>query len=145
MNFAGKRIVGDFESGLLYELDPDTYTEAGNNLIMTVRFPVHSWPKALSLKTLDVDMIPGVGLNDSDLHLSDPQLMMRVSKNGGVTWGDEATRSIGKIGQYTKTTSFHKGDFGVSLSDGYVVELKVSAGVVRGFTGVSGEPEVVRR
>ena len=145
MNFAEKRIVGDFESGLLYELDADTYDEAGNNMIVTVRFPVHAWPEPLSLKTLDVDMIPGVGLNSSDLHLSDPQLMMRVSKNGGMSWGTEATRSIGKIGQHTKTASFNKNDFGESLSDGYVVELRVSAAVARAFTGVSGEPEVKRR
>lgn len=145
MAFAGKRIVGHYNSGVLLELGPDTYTENSGNMIMTVRFPVHAWPEPVSLKTLDVDMIPGVGLNDSDLHLSDPQLMMRVSKNGGKTWGDEATRSIGKIGQHTQTTSFNKNDFGTSFSDGYVIELKASAAVIRAITGVSGEPEIKRR
>lgn len=143
MTFAGKRIVGDFESGLLYEIDPDTYDEAGNNLVMTCRFPVHAWPEPISLKTLDVDMIPGTGLNSSDLHLSDPQLMLRLSINGGKSWGDEKTRSIGKIGQHTAQTHFDK--LGTSLTDGFVVELRVSAAVIKAITGVSGTPAVKRR
>lgn len=143
MEFAGKRIVGDFESGLLYELDEDTYDEAGENLTMICRFPVHAWPEPISLKTLDVDMIPGTGLNDSDLHLSDPQLMLRLSVNGGKTWGDEMTRDIGLIGQHTAQTHFDK--LGTSLTDGFVVELRVSAAVIKAITGVSGTPEVKRR
>ena len=143
MDFAGKRIVGDFESGLLYEINKDAYDEAGENLTMVARFPVHAWPEPISLKTLDVDMIPGVGLNSADLHDSDPQLMLRLSTNGGKSWGDEKSRSIGKIGQHTAQTHFDK--LGTSLTDGFVVELKVSAAVIKGITGVSGTPAVKRR
>ena len=143
VQFAGKRLVGHFESGVLLELDPDTYTENSGNMTMTCRFPVHAWPEPISLKTLDVDMIPGTGLNSSDLHLSDPQLMLRLSTNGGKTWGDEKTRPIGQIGQHRAQTHFDK--LGTSLTDGFVVELRVSAAVIRAITGVSGTPAVKRR
>ena len=143
MKFAGKRIVGDFESGLLYELDPDTYDEAGNHLVMTCRFPVHAWPEPYKFKTLDVDMIPGQGLNSTDTHDSDPQLLLRLSRNGGTSWGGTMSRSIGKIGQYRAKTNFDK--LGVSDTDGFVVELSASAAVVKAITGANGQLEVVRR
>lgn len=140
--FDNKHIVGDFELGKLYQIDPDTYTEAGQHLIMTVRVPVHAWPKELSISRLQVDMIPGVGLNSGVLHTSDPQLMLRISRDGGKTWGNERTASIGKIGQYGAVTQFTK--IGRSTEDGFVLELSVSAAVIRGFTGISADLDVRR-
>lgn len=141
--FAGKTIVGDFEQGKLYEIDPDTYTDAGENLIMTMRVPVHAWPRPIALNNLRIDMIPGVGLNDDDLHLSDPQLMVRVSRNGGRSWDNERSAAIGKIGQYGAETKFSK--LGWSNEDGLVIDASVSAAVIRAFTGMSGELEIKRR
>jgi hypothetical protein len=141
--FNGKHIVGDFESGTLYELDPDTYDENGNHLTITLQFHIHGFPYAVRLDRLRFDMIPGVGLNSSDLHDSDPQLMLSLSKNGGKSFGNEKTRSIGKIGQHTAETKFSK--LGTSNEDGFVVKASVSAAVIRGFTGISGEMELKRR
>lgn len=140
--FAGKHIVGDFESGYLYERSPDVYDENGQHLIMTMRVPVHAWPKHISISRLQVDMIPGVGLNSANLHTSDPQLMLRISRDGGKTFGNERTASIGKIGQYAATTEFTK--IGRSTEDGFIFELSCSAAVVRAFTGLSADLDVRR-
>jgi hypothetical protein len=141
--FKEKHVVGDFESGLLYTLDPDAYDEAGGHLTMTVQFPIHAWPNAIALNRLRFDMIPGVGLNSSDEHVADPQLMLSVSRNGGKSFESERTRSIGEIGEYTAMTIFDK--CGSSTEDGFVVKMSASAAVVRGCTGVSGEIRVQRR
>ena len=141
--FAGKHILGDFESAYLYEESEDVYDENDAEMIATIRFPIHAWPDAIALNRLRVDMIPGVGLNSADLHLSDPQLMMRLSRNGGKSYGNSYSRSIGKIGEYTASTEFSK--CGSSNEDGFIVELSVSAAVIRGFTGLSGDIRKIRR
>ena len=141
--FNGKHIVGDFEDGVLYQIDPDTYDESGDHLVMTVRVPIHAWPKPVKLNFLRFDMIPGVGLNSTDLHDSDPKLMIRLSQNGGKSWGNERTASIGLIGQYGAETKFS--GLGWSNEDGFLVEASVSATVIRAFTGMSGELNVKRR
>ena len=48
---------------------------------------------------LQIRVEPGIGLNASQQG-DDPQLMMRVSKDYGNTWGNEMWRSPGKIGEY---------------------------------------------
>ena len=141
--FGEKHIVGDFEDSVLHEINPDARDENGDHLVMTARIPIHAWPNAINLKRLHVDMIPGVGLNSASLELSDPQLMLRQSINGGKSFGTERTRSIGKIGQYTATTTFDK--CGVSGEDGFIVELSASAAVVRAFTGLAAEIDPKRR
>lgn len=141
--FKERHVVGDFESGLLYTLDPDSYDEANGHLTMTIQFPVHAWPDAIALNRLRFDMIPGVGLNSATLHVSDPQLMLSISRNGGKSFESERTRSMGKIGEYTTMTIFDK--CGSSNEDGFVVKASASAAVVRGCTGVSGEIRKLRR
>lgn len=142
-HFADKHIVGDIENGVLYEIDPDTYTEAGTHLVMTAQVPINAWPNCVNLKRLRIDAIPGVGLNSANLHNSDPQLMLSLSKNGGKSFGNEMTRSIGKIGQYTAQTEFSK--LGTSNEDGFVCAVSASAAVIRAFTGIAADTEIVRR
>jgi hypothetical protein len=141
--FGDYHIVGDFEQGRLYKINPDSKEEAGANLIMKWLFPVHAWPNAIRLRRLRVDMIPGVGENVGDTHDSDPKLMCRVSTNGGKSFGNEMSRAIGMQGQYTASTSFDK--LGSSVEDGFVVELSASAAVVRACTGIAMEGDVIRR
>jgi hypothetical protein len=151
--FAGKTIVGDFEgddnNGYLYEMSETTYKEGTADLTATIRLPVHAWPNPVSLNRLRVDMVPGVGLNVADVDDADPQLMLRLSKDGGVTYGNTLSRSMGRIGQRSAAIEFSKGageeGLGTSNEDGYIVELSCSAAVIRAFTGVSADVKVLRR
>lgn len=138
----GARCVGDFEAGTLYNLDPDTYTEAGTHLIMTVRSgPLHSYPDPVCVDRLFLDTIPGTGLNSADEHLSDPKVMMRYSKDGGRTWSNERTASTGKIGEFSKRVKWEQ--LGQTEEDGIILEFAMSAAVVRGITGASMDVEKV--
>lgn len=141
--FGGMHIVGDFSQPKLYRINENTFTEPGHDLTMTWRFPVHAWPNAVRLKELFVDMIPGVGLNSANQSDADPQLMLRISTNGGKSFGNQMSRSLGKIGQYTQRVSFDK--LGTSLEDGFVAEFSCSAAVARGCVGIARDAEDVPR
>lgn len=141
--FEDKHIVGDAFGGTLYELDPDTYDENGADLIVTVQFPIHAYPRPIRLDRLFFDMIPGQGLNSADPDLADPQLMLRLSRNGGRSYGNEMTRSIGAIGEYGAETHFRK--LGRSKEDGFICQASAFAAVVKAFTGIAAEVVAVRR
>lgn len=98
MAFAGETIVGDWETGNLYRLDLDTYTDNGNPL-PRIRACSHLAAdfKWQFFTALQIDMEAGVGLTAGQG--SDPQAMLRWSDDGGFTWSNEMWAKIGKIGE----------------------------------------------
>lgn len=137
----GVRVVGDFETGLLYEIDPDTHDEAGAHLIWTVRTPpVHAYPNRLIFDRLYLDLIPGTGLNATDDHEEDPQVMLRWSDDSK-TWSNQRTASTGRIGEFSKRVMFSR--LGEAKEDGRRFEISMSAAVVRGLTGGAIEAELL--
>ncbi len=97
--FNEKNIVGDYNSGNLYELDLDTYTD-NSVTIERIRTspPIHQDRKWLFHHSLEIDFESGVGLTTGQG--SDPQVMLRWSDDGGHTWSNEHWRSMGKKGEY---------------------------------------------
>jgi len=94
-----KDIVGDFETGNLYSLNMDTYTENGETIQRIVRTPPLSvYPNKLAMSNLIIDFEGGVGLTTGQGN--DPQVMLRWSDDAGRTWSNELWRDIGKIGKY---------------------------------------------
>jgi hypothetical protein len=98
----GKHIVGDPGSNNLYELDEETYLD-GADPIRRVRVTnnFNRNNNLLSLYNFVVDIEPGIGDNTGGQG-DDPQLMLRVSKDGGHTWGNEMWRDMGKAGVYNQ-------------------------------------------
>jgi hypothetical protein len=136
---AGKHIVGESGSGTrLFEIDKDTFDEGGDDLVLTVRTPLyHDFPNRPIMDSLFVDIIPGVGLNTSDVHNSDPQLMMRYSDDGGKTFNNERRKDLGLIGEYETTVRYYRlGQIGAA---GRILQLSSSAAVIRGILGLSGD------
>lgn len=54
----------------------------------------------------EVDLEPGLGLATGQG--SDPQVMLRISNDGGKTWGAEMWRSAGPIGAYSKRVRWNR-------------------------------------
>lgn len=134
--FNGKQIIGDFENGQLYELDRKTFDEAGNALIWTIRAPIqHAYPSKLKFSAFYADLIPGVGLNETDPALKDPKAMLRYSDDGGHTWSNTRELAVGKIGE--KGKRIRANNLGKTGEDGRTWELSVSAAVARGLTGAA--------
>jgi hypothetical protein len=99
--FAGKHLVGDWANGNVYEYSLEAYTDNGNAI-----------PRIRACQTLQagmdmqrnssflLDMDTGVGITVGQG--SDPQAMLRWSKDGGKTWSNQLWRTMGKIGEYSR-------------------------------------------
>jgi hypothetical protein len=105
--FNGHHVVGDFETGNIYTLDSDVFTENGSmikrKLITPDATDLQSNGK-FPIPELIVPMKTGVGLANGQG--SDPMLMMRYSKDKAKTWSNEKQTSFGKIGKYDKRVRF---------------------------------------
>ena len=98
----GKTLIGDQNSGVIGEIDDDTYTEFGNTIRMSMVFPpVHGQGKRVSMPHFELDVEAGVGLTTGQG--SDPQYMFDYSDDGGRTYTiPQIWQSAGKIGEYKK-------------------------------------------
>lgn len=95
--FQGVNVVGDWENGSIYQLDPLNYTDNGNEIRRLRRAPhlITDYQRQY-FSELQIHFQPGVGLPDG----SAPQAMLRWSDDGGSTWSNEHWCSIGVQGAY---------------------------------------------
>ena len=106
--FQGSVLVGDWENGQIYRLDPDNYTDNGQHIRRMRRCPhlVTDFQRQY-FEELQIQFQPGVGLQgietfplgDNDIGIN-PQAMLRWSNDGGSTWSNEHWSGIGKVGKY---------------------------------------------
>ena len=104
--FNGEHLVGDYETGAVYALSLDTYTDNGDP-ILRLRASQCLDSKdgsRLYYQDMQVDMETGVGLATGQG--SAPLLMMRYSNDGGHTWSGIKTRSVGAVGEYGRRVKF---------------------------------------
>jgi hypothetical protein len=106
--FQGLVLVGDWENGQIYKLDPDNYTDNGNNIRRVRRCPhlVTDFQRQY-FEELQIQFQPGVGLQgittppiNLETEGANPQAMLRWSNDGGSTWSNEHWSGIGKVGKY---------------------------------------------
>lgn len=104
--FNGQHLVGDFETGRVYSLDLDTYTDNGDPILrLRATQCLDSQDGArLFYEDVQVDMETGVGIAVGQG--SDPQLMLRYSNDGGHTWSNIKTKAIGQAGEYGRRVRF---------------------------------------
>ena len=82
----------------IYELSPTTYADDGAVIKRIVRTRhLSKGGNVFTIDELALDMETGVGLQSGQG--SDPQLMVRISKDGGRSWGIERWVSIGAPGK----------------------------------------------
>lgn len=92
-----KHLVGDRASGKVYEQDLDIYDDNGS-AIKRQRIFTHIGDegKRFKVRSLRVDFERGVGLSTGQG--SNPLATLRVSKDGGRSWSNEYSASIGALG-----------------------------------------------
>lgn len=102
MNFNNEIVVGDYANGNFYAFDLGTYADNG----ATQKW-LRSWRaiptgqnnlKRTAQHSLQLDCESGVGL-DGITQGTDPQVVLRWSDDGGHTWSNEHSRSMGAIGE----------------------------------------------
>jgi hypothetical protein len=128
--FAGKHLVGDWQTGDVYEYDLDTYSDNGS-AIPAIRTcgTLQSGLEQQGAVSFQLDMDTGVGITTGQG--SDPQVMLRWSKNGGNTWSSELWRTAGKIGEYSRRCIWRRVGGGRRV----VFEVKITDPVKRQITG----------
>jgi hypothetical protein len=127
-HFADMNLVGDWENGQIYMLDPNTYTDDGQEIRRVRRAPhlVSDFQRQY-FSELQILFQPGVGLTGNVIGANsptnavaglavaglavagqnslatlgaNPQAMLRWSNDGGSTWSNEHWTSIGVQGRY---------------------------------------------
>lgn len=103
-----KIFCGTLDSNSLVYLDDDTYTEYNSNPIVRQRItPVYFD----DLKNIQVREVCVDGLVGNTQLLqgqgSDPLLMLEVSRDGGSTYGNTKTKSVGKQGNYRRVVRWN--------------------------------------
>ncbi len=91
----------------------------------------------MRLDELRIDTIPGVGTATLD-----PLVTVKLSKNGGKTFGNARQVPMGKVGEYFKQVRLNR--LGTSNEDGFVVAVSSSAAVVRTIVSASAEFQIMR-
>ena len=126
--FQNLNLVGDWENGQIYQLDPNNYTDNGDEIRRLRRCPhLVTDLQRQYFAELQIQFQPGVGLSGNILGSTsptqavagigvagiaiagltgiatqgaDPQAMLRWSNDGGSTWSKENWTSIGTQGAY---------------------------------------------
>lgn len=134
-DFLNQTIVADYENGKLYKLKGDVYTENGMMITRRLRgrhiFDAH---KKVRIPRLEILGETGVGLVSGQG--SDPQLVMRLSKDGGHSYGTEKWASFGKVGEYGRRAIFGNNGAGRDI----IVELVYTEPTKFVLTGATWEP-----
>ena len=106
--FQNMVVVGDWQNGQLYMLDPNNYTDNGQPIRRVRRAPhlVSDFQRQY-FHELQIQFQPGVGTTgismpvDTKTTTTYPQAMLRWSNDGGSTWSREYWVTIGQEGKYS--------------------------------------------
>lgn len=95
----GANFVGDYANGKVYRQSLDIRTDDDNAMVWMRRVSADNFTlDRVSYPAIQLNMEVGVGL-DGIQQGTDPQVCLRISRDGGETWGNRKYRSMGRIGR----------------------------------------------
>jgi hypothetical protein len=104
-NLVNRRLVSDFENGNIYELDSDVYADNGMAFACeVVGRHVSDDMNRIIVDQLVLDVEVGIG----NAAVTEPQVMLQISKDNGHTWGAELWKSLGKTGETKKRVQWQR-------------------------------------
>ncbi len=100
--FNGKMYIGSRTDGKIYELDPDTYTDAGALIKRVRRAQIINKERVNVIHSkIELEFEPGIGLNvDAEVAGYDPEADLTWSDDGVNTWATTQSKSMGKYEEY---------------------------------------------
>lgn len=120
--FANNNMIGDYRNGNIYTLSRDYFLDNGQTIYRTASTPhINSGRLRAVMDRLDIDIKSGIGLTTGQG--VDPQLMLRYSDDGGLTWSAQRWENMGRVGEYSRRVRFsqlgmfYQRMFEITLSD----------------------------
>jgi hypothetical protein len=105
----GQHLVGSWEAGTLWTLDPTCYTDDERPLVrMRVSPTLRQEQEWLQIARLRLHIETGVGLDHGLVPGSDPQVMLEVSRDGGHTFDNARWASAHRLGGYGRTVEWRR-------------------------------------
>lgn len=101
-------LVGDRESGVIYRMSSDIYTNAdGDGIRWVLQTPsLQNEQLPMRFDALRLFLEPGLGLSTGQG--SNPMVCLRYSDNAGKTWSNELLREVGKQGHYDHIVEWNR-------------------------------------
>ena len=97
VDFINETVVADYENGKLYKLKADTYTDNGVTINMILRGKhIATDKKKVRLSRIELGYEPATTTD----HNANPVAALRLSKDGGHSWGTQVFAKLGKVGEY---------------------------------------------
>lgn len=128
--FAGLLIAGDRDDPNLYEMSATYADEAGNPIKMMATLPpVHAYPLRLTFNAVHLDVEKGGGVGVGAIEDVTPEMILRVSRDGGHTFAAERRLPVGKQGARTQRIRTHR--LGQATPDGLVFQIEAPTRTVR--------------
>ncbi len=111
----GKWLCGDTDTGNIGEITSSVHKEFDDPLVVECHsLPVHGFPNRVRCPRADFNFSPGVGLlTGTDPNETDPHVDISYSDDGGYTFSNPRSRSLGRQGKpRTRVTLFNNGQTG---------------------------------
>ena len=124
----------DWETGIIYEIDTENYSDNGDPVLYIRGFPhVLDMLVRITHWALIVDIQCGT-IEDPD---DTPEVMMRYSDDRGKTWSDIMTAPMGVQGDYQASPQFNA----LGMARDRVYEISWSVDIQTALNGIYLEPE----
>jgi hypothetical protein len=126
---SGKNLVGDWQTGKVYALDPNAYTDNGATILRIRSFPhiKGSGGERIMFRQFIADMEVGAGLPGDAV----PEIRLRWSDDRGASWGNAVANDLGKAGEYLTSIQWQR----LGYARDRVFELSWSAPVRTALNG----------
>lgn len=135
-----KWLVGDDNTGNIYEIDPTNFAEGDDPLFFTLESgPVEKFPSQMRVNRADFNMQMGVGLaTGDDPNQTDPSVEVSWTNDGGMNWSHPRLLKMGRQARSDKRVSTY--NTGLTGQQGRRWRLQVSDAVyVSVFGGDQGQ------
>lgn len=90
-------LVGDYQTGLIYQIDQQAYDENGNFMIKTIYTPP-LWNEGNRFVVSQIRLDLDSGIGNLQLPSTNPKAQMQFSDDGGRTYSNERDVAIGTVG-----------------------------------------------
>lgn len=126
----GYTLVGSRLDGKIYRMALDLYDDAGSALCAERTYThLSDEGKRIRYNQLEIGFETGVGLQTGQG--SDPQVMLRTSRDGARTWSNWYSRTIGAVGKYGARVIFQR----LGIAKIMTFQIRITDPVKRAITG----------